>query len=450
MKKFITVAILIWCVASLLNAQIKLHSNGTVDVGNPTTPLIKANPNGNGAIQIGHPHSTISIGNPISPLIKVNPNNTIDIGNNTQIKVNPNSVNIGGLATFTPFTNTIQIGYLNSIVNIGSTTTPQIKIHSDGAVQIGNTGTNLFDNETFFEVNVPKTVIKTHSTNLNSLDFVGFQFFNSVDVIDSDGGYKDGIEVMALTGLNNAKASIGRWNNQIHRIYSVEYYLDGANLGAKIGSDARLKTNIRELPTIAERVASLRPVMYDFTRTSSGENVLENPAYQNRVGFIAQEVKELFPDLVELGENELYSLDYAGLIPYLTKVIQEQNARIEKLERQIDFAATFDIDMPNNAPQQAPATTMQTPTENNILFQNVPNPFNSVTTINYRLDDNVKNAKICIYNLTGKQLQCYDLPKTKGENAVEVRASSLQSGMYLYSLIVDGRLIDTKRMILTD
>ncbi len=86
----------------------------------------------------------------------------------------------------------------------------------------------------------------------------------------------------------------------------------------------------------------------------------------------------------------------------------------------------------------------------NTLFQNTPNPFNQSTMIKYQLSHNATNAKICIYNLTGKQLQCYNLTATKGEGAIEVRASSLQSGMYLYSLIVDDKLISTKRMVLTE
>jgi hypothetical protein len=188
------------------------------------------------------------------------------------------------------------------------------------------------------------------------------------------------------------------------------------------------------------------------------------------VGFIAQEVEKIFPDLVAImGEDGIYALDYAGLIPYLTKaiqeqskviqeqgkVIQEQNEKTEHLQRQINeirngvHTANFTIDVITNDEKQMVQQTANK-AGNNILYQNAPNPFNISTTITYQLADNALNAKICVYNLTGKQLQCYELPATKGENAIEVRASSLQSGMYLYSLIVGDKLIDTKRMILTE
>jgi hypothetical protein len=403
MKKITTLTILIWCVASLLNAQIKLHPNNVVDIGNTNAPLIKA----------------------------------------------------------TPISNTVQIGNPNSIVNIGNSPSASlIKANStNGTVQIGNTTGALFDAKTLFEVNVPKAVIKAIDYGWGVHD--GFQFYSARDTTNIGLFWPPLFlvqDIAVFSGLSNMRANIGRSYNQMNKIFSKEYYSAGSYLGIIASSDAKLKTNIRELSSMTERISKLRPVVYDFVRDGSGRDVSKDVTYQNRVGFIAQEVGELFPDLVvAVGDEKdmVLSIDYAGLIPYLTKTIQEQTIAIreqremiEKLQQQISFAATFDIDMPNNAPSK---TTQQANVEeSNSLFQNVPNPFNSVTTVNYRLGDNVKNAKICIYNLTGKQLQCHNLPVTSGENAVEVRASSLQSGMYLYSLIVDGRLIDTKRMILTE
>lgn len=150
----------------------------------------------------------------------------------------------------------------------------------------------------------------------------------------------------------------------------------------------------------------------------------------------------------------IVSASDARLIPYLVKAIQEQNERIETLEQQVStiqtgaFVDEFDIDLPNRAPQQK--TQSANGTENHVLHQNIPNPFNAATTINYKLAEDVTSAKICIYNLAGKQLQCHELPAAQGANTIEVRASSLQAGMYLYSLIVGNQLVDTKRMVLTE
>jgi hypothetical protein len=57
---------------------------------------------------------------------------------------------------------------------------------------------------------------------------------------------------------------------------------------------------------------------------------------------------------------------------------------------------------------------------------------------------------LCIYDLNGKQLRCFALNTAKGASSIEVRASDLNAGIYLYTLIVDNMPIDTKRMILTE
>jgi hypothetical protein len=83
-----------------------------------------------------------------------------------------------------------------------------------------------------------------------------------------------------------------------------------------------------------------------------------------------------------------------------------------------------------------------------VLSQNSPNPFNKSTTIKYQFPAGVTNAKICIYDLQGKQLQCNPLKATQGE--IEVKSSALKSGIYVYSLIVNDKTIATKRMVLTE
>ena len=60
---------------------------------------------------------------------------------------------------------------------------------------------------------------------------------------------------------------------------------------------------------------------------------------------------------------------------------------------------------------------------------------------------NPDTATIYIYNMNGPQLQQYGITG-KGKQSVTINGSSFQPGMYLYAL-VDGKEVDTKRMILT-
>jgi len=50
--------------------------------------------------------------------------------------------------------------------------------------------------------------------------------------------------------------------------------------------------------------------------------------------------------------------------------------------------------------------------------------------------------------MTGLQLKEYQI-SNKGDGSIQINGSELKPGMYLYSLIIDKKEIDTKRMILT-
>ena len=85
--------------------------------------------------------------------------------------------------------------------------------------------------------------------------------------------------------------------------------------------------------------------------------------------------------------------------------------------------------------------------DGNVLYQNTPNPFKEQTTIRFSLADDTQNASICLFDMTGKMLK--NLPISSGETSVSLNGWELGEGMFLYTLIVNGKEIDTKRMIIT-
>jgi len=84
-----------------------------------------------------------------------------------------------------------------------------------------------------------------------------------------------------------------------------------------------------------------------------------------------------------------------------------------------------------------------------LLYQNIPNPFNKDTEIAYRIPKNVK-AFIGVYNLNGLQLKKYPLMNNATQGKIVISSSELNPGIYLYSLIINGKEIDSKKMVLTD
>lgn len=83
-----------------------------------------------------------------------------------------------------------------------------------------------------------------------------------------------------------------------------------------------------------------------------------------------------------------------------------------------------------------------------ILNQNNPNPFTKETEITCFIPDKTKDVAIYIYNMQGKQVK-YIPVFEKGKTKVNILDKELYPGMFFYSLIIDGKEIDTKKMILT-
>jgi hypothetical protein len=80
------------------------------------------------------------------------------------------------------------------------------------------------------------------------------------------------------------------------------------------------------------------------------------------------------------------------------------------------------------------------------LLQNNPNPFTSKTEIWYRIEKRSQVA-IRITDQTGKQLKMIKLGTINlGLNKFDFASDGLSSGLYFYSLIIDGNLSDTKKM----
>lgn len=82
----------------------------------------------------------------------------------------------------------------------------------------------------------------------------------------------------------------------------------------------------------------------------------------------------------------------------------------------------------------------------NQLLQNRPNPFSESTIIEVELAEDVQNAQILVTNLSGKPIQ----EKQIEGNQIEFTKAELGTGLFLYSLVVEGKLIATKKMLVSE
>ena len=202
----------------------------------------------------------------------------------------------------------------------------------------------------------------------------------------------------------------------------------------------------------------LRPVTFDV---KTPENYAgDTMALKGKVGFIAQEVQELFPGLVGyLPEVDQYVLDYTSFIPYLTQAIQlqaqqieEQEERIADLEEMVQLLLDNQPEVQKQAPR-SPSLGNEGSEERMPqakLYQNVPNPFSGNTEIRYELPDNVRSARIEFHAATGQVVKNEVLPATPGAGSVSFESGDFVSGFHTYSLVVDNQLVATKRMVVSE
>lgn len=220
-----------------------------------------------------------------------------------------------------------------------------------------------------------------------------------------------------------------------HKIYAQSY---------STTSDSTLKKNIESLnPGALQKVLNLRPVSFEFKneKKKSGRNELKE------IGLLAQEVEQVIPEAVSFSElGKIKVIDYNMITPVLIKAIQEQEILIESLQKEIKT-------IKSNSATSKSSTDTKSDTEktnNNTasLEQNTPNPFSQNTEIKYYIPESSDAASLYIYNMNGIQIKNFKIAE-KGYGKVTINGSELQPGMYLYTLIVDGLEIDTRRMIFT-
>lgn len=192
------------------------------------------------------------------------------------------------------------------------------------------------------------------------------------------------------------------------------------------------------------RVAPLAIGDADTLTVLPAPTIEELQAYSKaHYGFVARDLQLVYPDLVyENAQGEL-SINYIEMVPLLVQSIQELTAEIQKLKSGNQSAVLRSTAVGDESIEDDFIKDIKSE-----LFQNAPNPFKDNTVIKYTIPQNTKSASLLIYDMNGKQINQFVLSQ-RGMGVVTIEGNQLEAGMYLYSLIVDGTVIDVKRMILT-
>ncbi|MCU0433666.1 MAG: tail fiber domain-containing protein [Bacteroidia bacterium] len=218
-------------------------------------------------------------------------------------------------------------------------------------------------------------------------------------------------------------------------------------------SDQRFKSNIQTIENPMDRIMKMRGTSYTFR----GPGTPEGSQGVQQIGFIAQELEQVVPEAVAKGDDGIYSVNYGAITPLLVEGMKVQQAQIVTQEQKItEQQSQIDALKAEIAAMKGNTITndgVQAPLEVNpslgSLQQNIPNPFNQQTVINFTVAQNAGVASMIIYDLNGRQIRAEQINQ-RGAGQFVINANELAPGMYIYTLIVDGKAADSKRMIVTE
>lgn len=152
-------------------------------------------------------------------------------------------------------------------------------------------------------------------------------------------------------------------------------------------------------------------------------------------GLDVNQLKESFPELVYEQENGTVGINYVELIPVLVQTINELNARVQTLEGKTVRKAKS-------------ATEVSSVAEGSeCQLQVVNNSDAKFVAVSYVVPTSAQSAEICICDMSGQLIKNEKIAHP-GRGNVSVSTDGYSSGIYLFTLLLDGKVCDTKRVMI--
>lgn len=205
-----------------------------------------------------------------------------------------------------------------------------------------------------------------------------------------------------------------------------------------IAADKEQKAAI--LPEI-DRSSLTEEQLRDLESIENTEEPVQTKLSTISYGLAADQLKEVYPELVYEDDGGNFSINYIEMIPLLVQSIKELSQELSELK--------------GASPKKLYAKTLPTGIEETVsdidvvrMDQNNPNPFSESTVIALNIPAETHSATIFIYDMSGKQVQSLSVAE-RGETNITVYARDLSAGMYIYTLVADGKASVTRKMIVT-
>lgn len=348
----------------------------------------------------------------------------------------------------------LEIGTMLATGNFGlHTMNPSATLHLDAAFKPLDPGTNS---------NVRFENLQTGKGNLLVIDQSGYVYdskiamtnvaqtscfsTNYVPKVGSGGPmvcsqiYDDGASVgigttgpfaFSVTLTNNVQP--GPWSTITSGTLKLKVNGITMSDGYLISSDSRFKKDVTTLEGSLDQILKLRGVNYNWAKENARDHAFSD---QKQLGFIAQEVEKVLPELVYTMEDGYKAVNYTALIPVMVEAMKEQQTTIASLQDEV--ANLKDLQSGNVDPLSLTSTmTIH------------PNPSNAAVTIGFTGIDPTAQSSILIFDMNGKLIKSIALTSRELDK-LELAKGTLEPGMYIVSLISNNTELHTKRLIIQE
>jgi len=364
------------------------------------------------------------------------------------------------------------------------TSNAQLRVLQNGRVQVGTLRLDGEDplNVTTMQVFGPHGDMRSGS-KLTFGDFGQFPY-NGWNVFIGEYGTTDSDQLW-LHGKNGIYLTRGGQASNIIAYYnpaSNSNFVFNTNLrvnGVDITSDARLKENVQSLQNPLDLLSHVSGVTYNYklseinkyrepdkskfteeqsiqentsdmqtsmdaasiekaNRDKQLQNVIDRKeaeeASRKRIGFLAQDVEKVLPELVKTDEDGVKSIDYIGFIPLLVESINEMRLTIQEQQNEIEMLQSL-------LSVETKSTLRSTSTGNPDMVEGAKLYNRAGASVSYTLPSTFSNAYLQVFDISGRVVKKITL--TIANDIVDINPSEIGYGTFVYALYVDGQKADT-------
>ena len=370
------------------------------------------------------------------------------------------------------------------LISLVSNANAQLRVLSNGRVQAGLLKDNNEDLGNVTSMQIYGRIGDARAgSKLTFGDFGQFPY-NGWNVFIGEYGTTDSDQLW-LHGKNGIYLTRGGQASNIIAYYnpaSNSNFVFNTNLrvnGVDITSDARLKENVQSLQNPLDLLSHVSGVTYNYklseinkyrepdkskfteeqsiqentsdmqtsmdaasiekaNRDKQLQNVIDRKeaeeASRKRIGFLAQDVEKVLPELVKTDEDGVKSIDYIGFIPLLVESINEMRLTIQEQQNEIEMLQSL-------LSVETKSTLRSTSTGNPDMVEGAKLYNRAGASVSYTLPSTFSNAYLQVFDISGRVVKKITL--TIANDIVDINPSEIGYGTFVYALYVDGQKADT-------